>query len=137
MDNFRDLGILIDSKLKFHIHTNTVVKKAYRVLGLICKSFECKDSDVMVQLYKTLVRPIIEYNNVLWGPFYVLDNQKTERVQRKATRIIPSISHLSYYDRLRHLNLPSLQHCQRRGDLIYLYQILKGADDIDYQLFTP
>ena len=42
-----------------------VVRKAYRVLGLICKSFECKDSDVMVKLYKTLVRPIIEYNNVL------------------------------------------------------------------------
>ena len=110
LDNFRDLGIQIDSKLKFHIHTNTVVRKAYRVLGLICNSFECKDSDVMVKLYKTLVRPIIEYNNVLWGPFYVLDNQKIERIQRKATRIIPSISHLSYHDRLRHLNLPSLQH---------------------------
>ena len=87
-----------------------VVRKAYRVLGLICRSFECKDSDVMVKLYKTLVRPIIEYNNVLWGPFYVLDNQKIERIQQKATRIIPSISHLSYHDRLRHLNSPSLQH---------------------------
>ena len=137
LDNFRDLGIQIDSKLKFHIHTNTVVRKAYRVLGLICKLFECKDSDVMVKLYKTLVRPIIEYNNVLWGPFYVLDNQKIERIQRKATRIIPSISHLSYHNRLRHLNLPSLQHHRRRGDLIYLYQILKGAYDIDNQFFTP
>ena len=92
----------------------------------------------MVKLYKTLVRPIIEYNNVLWGPFYVIDNQKIKRIQlRKATRIIPSISHLSYQDRLRHLNLPSLQHRRRRGDLIYLYQILKGAYDIDNQFFTP
>ena len=81
LDNFRDLGIQIDPKLKFHIHTNTVVKKAYRVLGLICKSFECKGSDVIVKLYKTLVRSIIEYNNILWGPFCVLDNQKIERVQ--------------------------------------------------------
>ena len=111
LDNFCDLGIQIDSKLKFHIHTNTVIRKAYCVLGLICKSFECKDPDVMVKLYKTLICPIIEYNNVLWGPFYVLDNQKIERIQRKATRIIPFINHLSYHDRLRHLNLPSLQHC--------------------------
>ena len=133
LDNYRDLGIQIDSKLKFHIHTDTVVKKAYRVLGLIRKSFECKDYDVMVKLYKSLVHPIIEYNNV--GPFYVSDNQKIERIQRKATRIIPSISHLSYHDRLRHLNLPSLQHRRRRGDLICLYQILKGAYDIDNQLF--
>ena len=52
-----------------------MVKKTYRLLGLICKSFECKDSDVIVKLYKTL------YNNVLWGPLYVLDNQKIERFQ--------------------------------------------------------
>ena len=64
LDNFYDLklGIQIDSKLKFHIHTDT---EAYRVLGIIRKSFECKDYDVMVKLYKTLVCPIIEYNNVL------------------------------------------------------------------------
>ena len=91
----------------------------------------------MVELYKTLVRPIIEYNNVQWGPFYVSDNQIIERIQWKATRIIPSISHLLNHNRLRHLNLPSLQHHWRRGDLIYLYQILKGAHDIDNQLFIP
>ena len=91
----------------------------------------------MVKLYKTLVRPIVEYNNVIWGPSYTLDNQKLERIQRKATRMIPSINHLSYYDRLRHLNIPSLQHRRRRGDLIYLYQILKGSYDIENHLFTP
>ena len=79
LDNIRDLGIQIDSKLKFQIHTDMVVRKAYRILGLICKSFdhECKDSDVMVKLYKTLVRPIVEYNNIIWGLSYTLDNQKT------------------------------------------------------------
>ena len=69
-ENIRDLGIQVDAKLKFHTHMDTVVKKAYRVLGLICKSFECKDSDIIVKLYTTLVCPIVEYNNVLWGPSY-------------------------------------------------------------------
>ena len=82
------------------------------------------DYDVMVKLYKTLVRPIIEYNNVLWGPFYVSDNQKIERIQRKATRTIPSISHLSYHNRLRHLNLPSLQHRRRRDAYIRYLGVL-------------
>ena len=91
----------------------------------------------MIKLYKTLVRPIVEYNNIIWGPSHILDNQKVERIQRRATRIIPSLNHLSYHDRLKHLNLPSLQHRRRRGDLIYLYQILKGVYDIDFQLFTP
>ena len=82
----------------------------------------------------TLLR---EYNNVIWGPSYTLDNQKLERMQCKATRMIPSINHLSYYDRLRYLNIPSLQHRRQRGDLIYLYQILKGSYDIENHLFTP
>ena len=68
LDNIRDLGIQIDSKLKFHIHTDMVVKKAYRILGIICKLFECKDTEVMVRLYKTLFRPIVEYNNVICDP---------------------------------------------------------------------
>ena len=80
------VAMQVDTKLKFHTHTDTVVKKAYRILGLICKSFECKDSDIIVKLYTTLVRPIVEYNNVLWGPSYILDNQKIERIQRKATK---------------------------------------------------
>ena len=91
----------------------------------------------MVKLYKTLVRPIVEYNNVIWGPSYTLDNQKLERIQHKATRMIPSISHLSYYGRLRHLNIPSLQHCRRRGDLIYLCQILKSSYDIENHFYLP
>ena len=47
INDFHDLGIQIDSKLKFHKHTDIIVKKAYRVLGLIYKSFECKDADVI------------------------------------------------------------------------------------------
>jgi len=52
-----------------------------------------------------------------------------------ATRMIPSITHLSYHDRLQYLNLPSLHH-RRRGDLIYLYQSLKSTYDINNIFFT-
>ena len=64
----RDLGVLMDSKLKFHMYTDSVVNKAYRILGLINKSFECKDPDIVLKLYKSLVCPIVEYANVIWGP---------------------------------------------------------------------
>jgi len=73
LENIWDLGVQVDSKLKFHAHTNIVTKKAYCVLGLISQSFECKDPDVIVRLYTSLIRPIIEYNTVLWGPTYILD----------------------------------------------------------------
>ena len=97
LNDFRDLGIQIHSKLKFHKHTDIIVKRAYCVLGLIYKSFECKNADVMTKLYTTLVCPIVEYNNIIWGPSYTLDNQKIERIQWRASRMIPSISHLPHY----------------------------------------
>jgi len=55
-------------------------KKAFCVLEFISEAFECKDPDVIVT---TLVHPIIEYYNVLWGPTYTLDYQKLERIQHK------------------------------------------------------
>ena len=64
LDNMR---ILMDSKLKFHMYTDSVVNKVYHVLGLV-KSFECKDPNTVRKLYKSLVCPIVEYANVIWGP---------------------------------------------------------------------
>ena len=109
-DNMRDLGVLMDSKLKFHMHTDSVVNKAYCVLGLINKSFKCKDPDIVLKLYKSLVCPIVEYANVIWGPHYILDQQKVEQIQRKATRIIPSLHGSTYNNRMRILSLPPLQY---------------------------
>ena len=70
-------------------------------------------------------------SNVIWGPHYILDQQKLERIQRKATRLIPSFHGLPYIDRLRNLHLPSLQHQRHRGDMIFLYQIIHDYYDID------
>ena len=85
------------------------------------------------QLLSTqLLNTIISY----YGPSYLLDNQKIERIQHKACRMNQPISQLPYHDRLRQFNLLSLQHHRRRGDLIYLYKILKGTYDIHNQLFT-
>ena len=125
LDNMRDLGILMDSKLKFHMHTDSVVNKAYRVLGLVNKSFECKDPDIVLILCKSLVRPIVEYANVIWGPHYIPDQQKVEWIQCKATRIIPSFHGLTYNDRMKNLSLPSLQYRWRRGDSIFIPDIRK------------
>jgi len=71
----KDLGIVVDHRLKFHQHTASVASKANRVLGIICKSFECLDVDSLPRLYKALVRPIIEYANSICGPYYIGDQR--------------------------------------------------------------
>ena len=71
-----------------------------------------------------MVRPILEYGNVIWGPHYVLDQCKLEGVQRHVTKLVPSLRNESYIDRLTVLNLPSLLYRYRRGDLIFLFKLL-------------
>ena len=71
----------MDSKLKFHIHTDFTANKANHILGLISKVFECKGSDIMLKLHKSLVRPLLEYNNTIWGPYYIMDKHKIATIQ--------------------------------------------------------
>ena len=70
----KDLGILIDDKLKFHTHTSSVIKKANSILGLIKRSFS------------SMVRPHLEYGNVIWGDHYKGDIKAIEKVQKRATK---------------------------------------------------
>ena len=88
-------------------------------------------------LYMTLVRPHFEYANVVWAPHYKGDQQLVEKVQRRATKMIPNFRNLSYDLRLRHLNLPSLHHRRRRGDMVMAYNIMTGKVRIDTQYIQP
>ena len=82
-----------------------------------------------------MVRPILEYGNVIWGPHYVLDQRKLEGVQRRATKLVPSLRDKSYIDRLTSMNLPSLLYRHRRGDLIFLFKILNDYFNLDHSNF--
>ncbi len=66
-------------------------------------------------LYKSMVRPHLEYGNAVWHPYKVKDVERIESVQRRATRMIPGMTGLSYEERLKRLNLPTLQYRRMRG----------------------
>ena len=131
----KDLGVVIDNELKFHNHTSTVVKKANSKLGLIKKSFACLDESILPTLYTSLVRPHLEYGNSIWGPHYKVDSIAVEKVQRRATKLVKSIKNLSYEERLQRLNLPSLQHRRRRGDMIFAYKLFTGQMGLNKEDF--
>ena len=133
----KDLGIIFDNNLKFHEHTIEVTAKANRLLGLIKKSFDYLEPDMLVKLFVTMVRPTLEYSNSVWGPSFILDQRKLEKVQRRATRLIPTIADMQYSERLSTLQLPSLTYRRLRGDLILVYKILNGYFTSDFDnLFT-
>ena len=124
VDEEKDLGVLVDNELKFHKQVAAVVKSANSKLGLIKKSFATLDENNLPLLYTSLVRSKLEYGNLIWGPFYKEDAKSVEKVQRRATRSVSNLKQLNYSERLRKLNIPSLQHRRRRGDMIYAYKIM-------------
>ena len=112
-----------------------MVKSANRILGMINRTFLYKSEQVILQLYKSLVRPNLEYCIQAWWPHLVKDIQSIENVQHRATRMISSLKGLSYDERLVSLKLTTLETRRLRGDLIEVFKILKGIDNMDCSKF--
>ena len=132
----KDLGVLMDKDLKFRKHAAAVIAKASKIMGVIKKSFQELDCVTLPILFKTLVRPHLEYGNAVWGPFNRADQILVERVQRRATKLVKSIRHRPYSERLRLLKIPSLYYRRKRGDMILAYQIFHGGVDIQPDIFS-
>ena len=114
----RNLGITITRDLKWQKQTEKSFKTSNRVLGFIARSFNYKSTELMLPLYKSIVRPHLEYAVKFWSPHLRRDIDKMERAQRKATKIIPEIRNHSYQQRLKDLELISLVQRRLRGQLI-------------------
>ena len=131
----KDLGVIIDNQLKFHTHTSAAVKKANSILGLIKRSFVALDEDTLPLLFTSMARPHLEYANIIWGPHFIGDIRAVERVQKRATKLIPILRNLPYRERLKKLNLPLLEHRRKRGDMITCYKIMNGKVNIGLNNF--
>ena len=90
---------------------------------------------MFLDLYKTLVRPHLEYATPIWTPLYKKDSIMLENVQRRATRLVKALSGLTYQERLLELGLPSLEYRRLRADVIEVYKIIHQIDKINIDKF--
>ncbi|KAK4326439.1 hypothetical protein Pmani_003041 [Petrolisthes manimaculis] len=110
----KDLGILVSCDLKPSQHVAKVAAKANGRLGIIKRNF-IRDREILVPLYLSLVRPVMDYGVQSWSPYLVKDIQALEKVQRRATKLVPELSHLPYEERCQRLGLQTLSDRRKRG----------------------
>ena len=134
----KDVGVTIDSKLKFDKHIQTQVNKANQLVGIIRRTFKYLDYKSFCLLFKALARPHLEYASSVWNPHKKKDIETIENVQRRATKMLPNLKDLSYEERLKILKIPTLKFRRLRGDMIETYKITTGVYDskVTEGLFT-
>ena len=142
VEEIRDLGVIIDSKLTFSSHVDSVVKRANRCLGLLIRSFQTGlttsrfNRKALLAAYYSNVRSILEYCSVVWAGAADSHKVRVDRVQHKFLLWLlhntPSryADSLSYECLLRHFKIPSLAARRVQHDLLFIRNILSGSLDV-------
>ena len=128
---------MITSNLKVSEQCQLAYSRANRMLGLVRRTIHHRNPELLVRLYKSLVRPHLEYCSPVWSPHYIKDKALLERVQHRFTHLFKNLNDLSCETRLRNLKLWSLEERRNRSDLVEFYKMVHGFSKIPFdQFFT-
>ena len=122
--NLKDLGVTVSADLSWSLHIANAVSKARSKAFWILSVFKTRERSLMMTLYKSLVRSLLEYCCPLWNPSKITDIQLLESVQRTFTNRIAGLQGTHYWDRLKTLKLMSLQRRRERYIILQMWKLL-------------
>ena len=125
----------MNANMKVSEQCRIAASKGNQVLGMIRRNITYKEKSLIVPLYKAIVRPHLEYCIQAWSPYLRKDIDMLEKIQRRATKLIPGLRDLRYEERLKECGLTTLETRRVRGDQIEVFKILNGYENIDSNIF--
>ena len=119
----RDLGVLINSGLDWEDHINYLSKTGKKLTSWLLNVFYSRDKEVMLVLFNSIVRSKLEYCCPVWDPYKVKHINSIEQIQRNFTKKIKFMRDLDYWQRLKTLNIMSLQRRREKMIIILVWKI--------------
>ena len=126
VESSRDLGLYFDSNASFSTHITVKVSKAKKLCGYILRTFITRQSSPLIYFYKTVVLPVLEYCCIVWHPYKLNQIREIESIQRDFTSRMHDIQEFDYWDRLKLLNIFSLERRRERYIILYTFKIMFG-----------
>ena len=131
----KDLGVYIKNDAKPSLQCIEAAKKATQALGFVKRTFSHFDCTSFSVVYRTYIRPHMEFAVEAWNPYLKKDIECFKKIQHRATKLVPQLRNLEYEERLKVLNLTTLEERRVRGDLIQAYRIITGKDNVNCEQF--
>ena len=134
----KDLGVTFSADMKVSEQCRIAVSKGNQVLGLIRRTITFNEKQLIVPLYKAVVWNIVHIWNIVFkhgGHIVKKAIDKLERIQRRATKMIPELRDLSYESRLLQCFFTTLETRRLRGDQIEVFKIVNSYEDVDRNMF--
>jgi hypothetical protein len=126
----KDIGVYVTQKLKPAEQCKTAARTAQAVLGQLTRAFHYRDRHVFMRLYKQYVRPHLEFCTQAWAPWNEEDKACLEKVQQRAVKMVSGLRGRTYEERLRELNITTLEERRHQADMAMVHKIVHGRSGL-------
>ena len=126
----KDSGILVDTEFKFHGHIRSIVGKSSGMSVNLLNSMLCRSREFLLTLYIIHIRPSLVFVSCVWNLEYIWDMKMLENMQKRWTKRIDSFENLIYSQRVKDLDLFSVEGMLLRADVIKCWKIFRSKSEI-------
>ncbi|CAL4257066.1 unnamed protein product, partial [Meganyctiphanes norvegica] len=128
-ETVRDLGVIANNNLLFREHIDNIVTSSKIMSGVLLRTFSTRQEEPMMRMFNSYIKSKLEYCSLVWSPWHQNEINKLERIQKNFTSKIYGLDQLDYHQRLKKLNLYSLERRRERYLIINVWQQIEGLTE--------